>query len=112
MKKEWDSDKSRLSFEAGVRFANGLANLAITTIPPKLLRVVNFLGYRGSESKAWSEINRAAFELSGFHHKLTRLFLIFYWSYAEPHGSIGANHLDNLKELLDSELGKYPEVRG
>ena len=110
MKKKWNSDNSRLSFEAGVRFANGLANLAISTIPPKILRVGNFLGYRGSESKAWSEFNKAAFELRGFQHKLARLFLIFYWSYAEPRGFIGANHLDNLKELLDSELEKYPEV--
>ena len=73
--------------------ANGVAHLSISQTPPKILRVINFLGYRGEESRAWSEINRAAFELPGIISHLGRMFLIFYWSYAEPHGLLGANNL-------------------
>ncbi|CAG2168527.1 unnamed protein product [Oppiella nova] len=59
----WESETSRLNFESTVRCCNGICHLVISNIPPKILRIINFLGIRGVESLGWKNINKAAFEL-------------------------------------------------
>ncbi|CAG2163421.1 unnamed protein product [Oppiella nova] len=106
---QWESESSRLNYEAAVRLANGVSHLVISNVPPKILRVINFLGIKGVERIGWSNLNRAAFELPGLSSQLARLARIIYWCYIEPHGCLGPINYDICKEILDKELEKYPQ---
>ena len=111
MKTEWDSDHSRQNYETMQRLTNGVAHLIITTIPPKILKVINFLGIGGSETRGWTELEWAAFESSGMFSQLARMYMIFHWSYMEPHFYNGAMNLDRLHDVLAKELNNYPKVK-
>jgi hypothetical protein len=91
--------------------ANGVTHLLISTIPPKILKVFNLLGYRGVESKGMAELNKVAFQMPYLNGLGGRLLLCIYWAYGESHGSYGAAHLDDLHYVLEKELEKYPNVK-
>ncbi len=99
-----------MHFEAGVRLAHGITHLLISHMPPKLLRVVNFLGYRGVVSIGFEEINKTAFQLPGVSSKLAQMVLLIHWLYAEPHGCLGPKNLTLCKQVVEKELGKFPKV--
>ena len=109
-RKQWDNDVTKLNFEAAVRLTNGLKHLAISQIPPKILRIINFLGYRGKESIGFEEINKTAFQLPGVGSELARAFLVAYWLVALPHGALGPRNLDLCEKIMNKELENYPNV--
>ncbi|XP_054155073.1 tetratricopeptide repeat protein 39A-like [Oppia nitens] len=108
-RKTWESETSRLHFEAGVRFANGLKNLTISQIPPKLLRVINFVGIKGQESVGMEDLNKAAFELPGINSRFARMFFIGYWLYGQPHGGLGPKNLTDCEAIIKKEMDEYPK---
>ncbi|CAG2182075.1 unnamed protein product, partial [Oppiella nova] len=96
---------------AGVRFANGLKNLAISQIPPKILRVINILGYKGQESVGLEELNKAAFELPGMNSRFARMFFIAYWLYGKSHGGLGLKKdLQMCEGIIKKELEDHPKA--
>ena len=110
-RQQWENDTSRLNFEAGVRFANGLKNLAISHIPPKILRLINLLGFKGQESVAFDEINKVAFELPGAGARMARIFLVGYSMLAKAHVGLGPpKDLPKSEEILKKELEQHPDV--
>lgn len=111
-RQQWESEEAREYFHAHARFANGIINLVISHTPPKFLRIMNFLGYKGTESVGLNELNRVAFEMkAGFTSKLAQLLLIYYWVYAKPHGENIPDDLSLCKKLVEAELELFPEVR-
>lgn len=108
----WESEEARMYFYAHARFANGIINLVISHTPPKFLRIMNFLGYQGTESVGLNELNRVAFEMpAGFTSKMSQLLLIYYWVYAKPHGENIPDDLSLCKQLVEAELKLFPQVK-
>ena len=108
---EWESSEARRYYEAHMHFTNGIINIVISHTPPKFLRIMNFLGYKGSESVGLTEVNKAAFEIdAGFTSKLAQLFLIYYWVYAKPHVENIPGDLSLCKQLVVAELELFPNV--
>lgn len=106
----WESEEARMYFYAHARFANGIINLVISHTPPKFLRIMNFLGYQGTESVGLNELNRVAFEMpAGFTSKMSQLLLIYYWVYAKPHGENIPDDLSLCKQLVEAELKLFPQ---
>ena len=95
-----------------MRFINGLAHLGISRIPPKFLKIINFFGFnfRGREDIGFDQINKSAFEYPGMFAQGARMFLLAYWTYAEPHGGVGAIHNDVCIQILKKEIEEYPNV--
>ncbi|CAG2165414.1 unnamed protein product [Oppiella nova] len=60
---KWLSPKSKRQFEAGVGLERGFRHLIVSYIPPKALKIINFLGYRGSI--LYRVANAKLVELSG-----------------------------------------------
>ncbi|CAG2106738.1 unnamed protein product, partial [Medioppia subpectinata] len=81
----------------------------LSNIPPKILRLINFLGIRGVESVGWGQINKVAFELPSLFGQLARLFKLLYWTYADTHAGIGPVNAEICGQLMDTELRKYPK---
>lgn len=107
----WQDEQSRLYFEAHMRFANGMINVVISHTPPKFLRIMNFLGYKGTETIGLNEMNRVAFDLNaGYWTKMAQLTLIYYWVYGKPHGENVPDDLSLCKKLIEAELQMFPQV--
>lgn len=110
-RQNWEDELARLYFEAHMRFANGLINIIISHTPPKFLKIMNFLGYKGSESIGLNEMNKVAFEMNaGFMSKIAQLALIYYWVYGKPHGENVPSDLSLCKQMIEAELKIYPKV--
>lgn len=94
-----------------MRFANGMINVVISHTPPKFLRIMNFLGYKGTETIGLNEMNRVAFDLNaGYWTKMAQLTLIYYWVYGKPHGENVPDDLSLCKKLIEAELQMFPQV--
>nr|XP_027205602.1 tetratricopeptide repeat protein 39C-like [Dermatophagoides pteronyssinus] len=109
-RKLWQDEHARLYFEAHMRFANGMINVVISHTPPKFLRIMNFLGYKGTETIGLNEMNRVAFDLNaGYWTKMAQLTLIYYWVYGKPHGENVPDDLSLCKKLIEAELQMFPQ---
>lgn len=57
-KRYFDSDRKlcKMDFESGVRFGIGIFNLMISLMPPKILKLLEFVGFSGDEQKGLNEL--------------------------------------------------------
>jgi hypothetical protein len=101
---------SKAHFEAGVSLERGFRHLVVSFLPPKLLRIINFLGYEGVRNIAFAELNKTAFELPGIYSIISELVLIGYWIYIETHGCFGPKNVTFFEKLIEKKLEVYPNV--
>ena len=85
--------------------------MVVSYLPPKLLKIINFLGYRRVHNIAFAELNKTAFELPGIYSIISELVLIGYWLYVETHGCFGPKNLSFFEKLVQQKLETYPNVR-
>lgn len=105
----WESDISKANFEAGIRLERGLRNLIISFLPPKLLKIVNFLGFRGARRLAFSDLNAVAYDLPGIYSVIGEMILIVYWLYIEMHGCLGPANIEAMQMLVQKKNSLYPK---
>lgn len=110
MRTAWESPVSKSNFEAAIRLERGIRNLIVSFLPPKLLRIVNFLGFKGARDVAFNELNTAAFELSGIYSLCSEMVIVLYWIYIEMHGCLGPANMANMQKLVDKKFAQYPNV--
>ena len=56
--RNWDGDIHKSDFESGVRVGVGTFNLMISCLPPRIMRLLEFIGFGGKKvrkSKIYSE---------------------------------------------------------
>ena len=87
-----------------------MRNLIVSFLPPKLLKIINFLGFRGEREVAFSELNAVAYELPGIFSLIGELIVTMYWLYIEMHGCIGPANMDGMQKALDKKAAQYPRV--
>ena len=46
--RNWDVDQHKTDFESGVRVGVGSFNLMISLLPPRIMRLLEFIGFGGS----------------------------------------------------------------
>lgn len=88
----------------------GLRNLIISFLPPKLLKIVNFLGFRGARHLAFSDLNAVAYDLPGIYSVIGEMILIVYWLYIEMHGCLGPANIEAMQMLVQKKNSLYPKV--
>jgi hypothetical protein len=107
---KWGSEKSRLEFEAGCGLERAYRNLFISYLPPKLLKIVNFLGLKGYRNIGFSQLNKTAFELRGVYSMIAEVSILLYWMYVETHGSLGPKNLNLCEKIIRKRLESHPNV--
>ena len=45
--RNWDDDRHKKDFESGVRVGVGAFNLMISLLPPRIMRLLEFIGFGG-----------------------------------------------------------------
>jgi len=108
---QWESEISRINFEAGICLERGFRHLIISFFPSKILRIVNFMGYRGARDIGLAELNKTDFELTGIYHKLSEFLLLGYYLYIEAIGSVGKKRLNICNTIIEKGLQIHPNVR-
>ncbi|KOB70552.1 putative TPR repeat-containing protein C9orf52, partial [Operophtera brumata] len=75
--KKWDSNDSRVHFKSGVRLGTATFNLMISLLPPKLIALLEFVGFSGNKLYALTELDKAAHS-PGLRAVLCDLTLLAY----------------------------------
>ena len=105
----WESPLSKETVEGGLALENGLRNLVISFLPPNLLKIVSFLGFKGVRSVAFAELNKSAFQHSpGMYGAMAQYVLCMYWLVVEMHACLGP--VPKEYEVLQKEIEKRAAV--
>ncbi|XP_049885028.1 tetratricopeptide repeat protein 39B-like [Pectinophora gossypiella] len=106
-RKQWDTEESRVHFHSGVRLGTATFNVMISLLPPKIISLLEFVGFSGNKSFGLTEL-QAGSRAPGIRSVLCDLTLLGY--HLVICHFIGANSdLDVCDEILHKELKVYPK---
>ncbi|CAK9819949.1 Tetratricopeptide repeat protein 39B [Anthophora plagiata] len=106
--RKWESEEHKIHFESGVRTGIGSFNLMISLLPPKIIKLLEFVGFSGDKEYGLSELEAGYSERRGLRHVLCAIFLLSYnllISFALGHHD---GDLDWCEKALEKELSHYP----
>ncbi|XP_075990891.1 tetratricopeptide repeat protein 39B-like isoform X2 [Anticarsia gemmatalis] len=106
-KKKFDTEKSRLHFESGVRLGIATFNVMISLLPPRIISLLEFVGFSGNKALGLAELE-AASKAPGMRSVLCDLTLLGY--HLVICHFIGApGDLQVCDQILKNQLKVYPE---
>ncbi|KAJ2954346.1 hypothetical protein O0L34_g2605 [Tuta absoluta] len=106
-RKQWESEESRVHFQSGVRLGTATFNVMISLLPPKIISLLEFVGFSGNKSYGLSEL-MAGSRSPGLRSVLCDLTLLGY--HLVICHFIGApGDLQVCEEILHKELQVYPD---
>ncbi|KAJ8737169.1 hypothetical protein PYW07_000440 [Mythimna separata] len=106
-KKQWESEQSRIHFQSGVRLGVATFNVMISLLPPKIISVLEFVGFSGNKSVGLAELEAGSFA-PGMRSVLCDLTLLSY--HLVMCHFIGAPiDLPVCERILEKELKVYPD---
>uniref|UniRef100_A0A2A4IVM8 Tetratricopeptide repeat protein 39B n=1 Tax=Heliothis virescens TaxID=7102 RepID=A0A2A4IVM8_HELVI len=106
-KKEWETELSRVQFQSGVRLGIATFNVMISMLPPKIISVLEFVGFSGNKSVGLAELEAGSRE-PGMRSVLCDLTLLGY--HLVMCHFIGApGDLPVCERILHKQLQVYPE---
>ncbi|CAG2105391.1 unnamed protein product [Medioppia subpectinata] len=96
---KWENPLSQKYYECAARLANGWSHLIICCFPPKILRLINFLGIYGNESKGWKNLDIAMNNYTGIFTKITKqTFAAYLW--LDGHMFLGTPDIDKYQRTV------------
>lgn len=109
-KTNFQSDRSRRDFEAGVRMGIGTFNLMVSTLPSKVLKVLEFIGFSGNRSAGLQEIETSVSMEDCLRSPIAALISATYHCYIEHYFGLGDSDIEYVDKMLGSWLNQYPNV--
>ncbi|XP_028032985.1 tetratricopeptide repeat protein 39B-like [Bombyx mandarina] len=106
-KKQWDTDESKRHFQSGVRLGMATFNVMISLLPPKIISLLEFVGFSGNKALGLSEL-QAASRSPGMRSVLCDLTLLGY-HLVICHFVGASGDLKVCEEILEKILKIYPE---
>ncbi|KAL0852117.1 hypothetical protein ABMA28_000357 [Loxostege sticticalis] len=105
-KKRWDSEESKIHFQSGVRLGTATFNLMISLLPPKIISLLEFVGFSGNKALGLAELE-AGSRAPGMRSVLCDLTLLgYHLVICHFIGSVG--DLPICEKILKKELKIYP----
>ncbi|XP_073953356.1 tetratricopeptide repeat protein 39B-like [Choristoneura fumiferana] len=106
-RKQWESERSRVHFHSGVRLGTATFNVMISLLPPRIISLLEFVGFSGNKQYGLSELV-AGMRSAGLRAVLCELTLLAY-HLVICHFIGASGDLDICQEILDKELKLYPD---
>lgn len=100
----------KAQFEAGARTAMGVFNLMMSTLPAKVLRLLEVIGFSGNKTYGMQELNRAAGIPNTLRTVMARLTLICWHLFITYLIGTAQPDLPLCKRLLAPLIRDYPNV--
>ncbi|XP_028173581.1 tetratricopeptide repeat protein 39B-like [Ostrinia furnacalis] len=105
-KKRWDNEESKIHFHSGVRLGTATFNLMISLLPPKIISLLEFVGFSGNKALGLAELE-AGSRAPGMRSVLCDLTLLgYHLVICHFIGSTG--DLQICEKILKKELKVYP----
>lgn len=105
----FSSASSKAHFESGVRLGYGLFNILISNLPPRIMHLLEFVGFSGDRSVGLQELEIGISIENGLRTPLCWLAMLSYNLVAVYAFGLTHNNLPQSKAILDKALAKYPE---
>ncbi|XP_041987412.1 tetratricopeptide repeat protein 39B-like [Aricia agestis] len=104
--RQWENDQSRWHFSSGVKLGLGTFNVMIAMLPPKLISVLEFVGFTANKEVGLDELLEAS-DLPGLRSVLCRMTVLAYHLVIANFASVPPD-LVVTQKLLKSSLELYP----
>lgn len=102
-------DKFKSHFEGGVQLGVGTFNLTMSLLPPRITKLLQFIGLTGSRSHGMTQLLQCYHTDNCIRHFLSCLILLGYNLFVTFHTGQPENcDFRLVKEILDSKLAKHP----
>ncbi|CAK1588763.1 unnamed protein product [Parnassius mnemosyne] len=106
-KKKWETAESRQHFQSGVRLGLATFSLMIAMLPPRLVTLLEFVGFSGDKNAGLAELQAGARE-PGLRGVLCELTLLGY-HLVVSHFAGAIPDFDHCQRILETQLKVYPE---
>ncbi|XP_068633481.1 tetratricopeptide repeat protein 39B-like isoform X2 [Battus philenor] len=106
-KKPWESEMSRMHFQSGVRLGLATFSIMIAMLPPRLVTLLEFVGFSGDKEAGLAELQAGARE-PGLRGVLCELTLLAY-HLVVSHFAGATPDFDLCQRILETQLKVYPE---
>ncbi|XP_045509444.1 tetratricopeptide repeat protein 39B-like isoform X2 [Colias croceus] len=106
-KKEWEDEASRTHFESGVRMGVATFNVMISLLPPKVISVLEFVGFSGDKEHGLNELLTGA-RSPGLRSVLCSMTLLVHNLVIGQFAAIPPD-FDLAERLINENLQKYPD---
>jgi len=110
--RDWagSQDRFKNQFEGGVRLGVGTFNLVMSLLPPRITKLMEFIGFTGSKSAGLAQLLSCYRDQTCLRQFLASIILLGYNLFLTHHTGQGASSDYKLvKEILDAKLAKYPK---
>lgn len=101
----------KAQFEAGIRTALGIFNLMLSTLPTKVLRLLEVVGFSGNKAVGMQELHHAANIPNTLRTVMARMTLICWHLFITYFIGAGQPDLPLCKRLLAPLIRDFPNVR-
>lgn len=106
-KKQWANEEAKVHFQSGVRLGTATFNVMISLLPPKIISLLEFVGFSGNKVHGLAELE-AGSRSPGIRSILCDLTLLAYHLViCHFIGAVGDLHV--CEEILEKELMVYPD---
>jgi len=103
-------DRFKSHFEGGVQLGVGTFNLVMSLLPPRITKLLQFIGFTGSRSVGMSQLMKCYENESCIRHFLASIILLGYNLFVTHHtGQGSSSDLKLVSEILNQKLAKYPD---
>lgn len=92
----------------GIKFGLGAFNLILSLVPPKILKLLNIVGYYGNREAGLALLYESASK-SHINNILSILALLFYYNYINVAFGIEKGHNSTIEDLFLFYLQKFPK---
>ncbi|XP_016074493.1 PREDICTED: tetratricopeptide repeat protein 39B-like [Miniopterus natalensis] len=103
-----NQSKTSRHLVGGVKFGLGAFNLMLSLMPPKTLKLLNFVGYYGDKEVGLTLLHESASE-SHINNVLSILTLLFYYNYICVVFGVETGHSSTVENLFLIYLHKFPK---
>ncbi|CAH0716200.1 unnamed protein product, partial [Brenthis ino] len=105
-KKEWEDESSRVHFESGVRLGLATFNVMIAMLPPKVIALLEFVGFSADKEKGREELMVGATS-PGLRSVLCQLTLLIYYLVIGQFAAIPPDFIV-AEMLINNGLREFP----
>ncbi|CAH2207455.1 jg2431, partial [Pararge aegeria aegeria] len=105
--KTWKDKASRAHFESGVRLGLATFNVMIAMLPPRLITLLQFIGFSADKEKGLQELSKAA-KSPGLRSVLCELTLLVYYLVIGHFAAIPPD-FNAAEKIISKSLKTYPD---
>ncbi|KAI1291920.1 Tetratricopeptide repeat protein 39B [Halotydeus destructor] len=107
-RKEWSNPQLKKHFESGVCTGVGTANLVLSHLPARVLKILKWAGFSGDKFEALKNLKHAASLRDALRFKIVSLITITYNLYMEQYYGHGKGNLNWSRDLVRDLHEQFP----